>query len=176
MTEDLKAKREELTVRAQRLGFQYERDHRGCAQCVFAALQDALGVRGPEADAVFRAASALAGGVAGEGDGHCGAYSGGVMFLSLLHGRDREHFADPGRDRYRARDYAAELHRRFIERYGSVTCEHIQRKLFGRTYYLRDPADKAAYEAAGAYVDKCPNVVGQAAGWVVEILAAAQSP
>jgi C_GCAxxG_C_C family probable redox protein len=128
-------------------------------------------MRNAETDAIFKAASPLAGGVAGEADGQCGAYSGGVLFLGYLHGREREQFADPSQERYRARDNASKFHRRFIEEYGSVTCEHIHRRLFGRTYCLRDPMDKAAYMEAGAYVDKCTNVVGRAAGWIIDILA-----
>jgi len=167
----MKATTEELKARAEALAFGYERDYRGCAQCTFAGLQDALGMRNPETDIIFKAASPLAGGVAGEADGHCGAYSGGVLFLGYLHGRQRDEFADPGQERYRARDNASKFHQKFIDAYGSVTCEHIHRKLFGRTYCLRDPVDKAAYMEKGAYVDKCTNVVGKAAGWIVEILA-----
>lgn len=162
--------RDKLIAKAEALGFEYEQKYRGCAQCTFAALQDALGMRNAETDIIFKAASPMAGGVAGEGDGQCGAYSGGVLLLGYLYGREREHFADPEQNRYRARDYASKFHRMFIQAYGSVTCEHIHRKLFGRTYYLRDPVDKAAYMDAGAYVDKCPNVVGHAAGWIVDIL------
>lgn len=163
--------REALKARAENLAFEYEKNYRGCAQCTFAALQDVLGIRNQETDAVFKAASPLAGGVAGEADGHCGAYSGGALILGYLHGRDREHFADAAQDRYRVRDNVAKFHTLFIETYGSVTCEHIHRALFGRTYCLRDPVDKAAYMAAGAYVDKCTNVVGKAAGWIMDILA-----
>ncbi len=43
--------------------------------------------------------------------------------------------------------------------------------MFERAYCLRDPADKATHVAAGACVDKCTNVVGKAAGWVIDILA-----
>ncbi len=163
--------RDEIKAKASRLGFEYERDNRGCAQCCFAALQEALNLRNPGTDAIFRAASTMAGGVAGEADGHCGAYSGGVLMLGYLFGREREAFFDPDKKRYKARNYAAEFHKKFIDEYGSVTCEHIHRKLFGRTYYLRDEDDKAKYMAEGAYVDKSTNVVGKAAGWVVDILA-----
>ena len=160
-----------LRARAEETGAEYERTYRGCAQCTFAALQDVLGLRNEYTDAIFKAASPMAGGGAAEADGHCGAYSGGMLMLGYLHGRERENFEDPGKTRYRARDNASEFHRRFIEEYGSVTCEHIHRKLFGRTFYLRSKADKEEYIAMGAYVDKCPKVVGKAAGWIIDILA-----
>ena len=163
--------RNAIREKAYQKGFEFERDNRGCAQCCFAALQEALEMRNPETDAIFRAASTMAGGVAGEADGHCGAYSGGLLMLGYLFGRERDKFFDPDKSRYKARDYASAFHKKFIEEYGSVTCEHIHRKIFGRTYYLRDEDDKAKYMAEGAYVDKCTNVVGKAAGWVVDILA-----
>ena len=162
---------DELRIKAEEAGAAYEKKYRGCAQCTFAALQDALGLRNEYTDAIFKAASPMAGGGAAEADGHCGAYTGGMLMLGYMHGRERNNFEDPDKTRYRARDNASKFHRQFIDEYGSVTCEHIHRKIFGRTFYLRNKNDKDEYIKMGAYEDKCTTVVGRAAGWIIEILA-----
>ncbi len=164
------AKQRELGEKAYALGFGYEERYGGCAQCVIAALQDVLELRGAEIDAVFKAATSLEGGVGCEGDGHCGAYSGTVMVFGLVVGRERDNFDDPESLRKRTNALTQTVHQRFIERYGTVICHGIHRNIFGRPFYLRDPAENAKFKEAGAHVDKCTAVVGQAARWAVEIL------
>ncbi len=156
--------------RIRRLGFEFERDYRGCAQCAIAALQDGLGIRNPETDAIFKSATGLAGGVAQETDGHCGAYCGGAMIIGYLIGRERDNFADPDKIRMRTSELVSKLHARFIEAYGTVTCSRIHTKIMGRPFYIKDPEELAKFDAAGAHTEKCTNVVGLAAQWTAEIL------
>ncbi len=156
--------------KAHALGIEYEKTYRGCAQCVFAALQDALDMRSAETDAIFKAASGLSGGVGGEGDGHCGAYTGGVLLMGHIIGRVRDEFTDPKGLRKQTNALSQALHARFIEKYGTVTCQNIHRKIFGRPFYLLDPEEREKFERAGGHEDKCPAVVGDAAGWTVQIL------
>lgn len=159
-----------LAEKAYCLGVEYEKQYSGCAQCVIAALQDVLELRSEGSDAVFKAATSLDGGVGCEGDGHCGAYTGGVMIFGYAIGRERDNFADPERIRQQTNTMAQALHERFIDRYGTVICHGIHRKVFGRPYYLKDPDEKEKFREAGAHVDKCTEVVGLAAKWAVEIL------
>lgn len=166
-----KERLQQLCERAYRLGFDYEREYRGCAQCAVAALQDALQVRNPQTDAVFKAATALSGGAAGEGDGQCGAYSGSILMLGTFIGRERDDFQDPRRVRHITQRMAGKLHGRFIEEYGSVVCQTMHRRLFGRPFYLRDADEMRKFDEAGAHTRVCTHVVGLAARWTVEILA-----
>jgi len=161
---------QELAEKAYSSGFEYEKQYGGCAQCVIAALQDVLELRDEASDAVFKAATSLEGGVGCEGDGHCGAYSGTVMMFGYIIGRERGNLADPEGIRKQTNALAQALHKRFIERYGTVICHGIHRNIFGRPYYLRDSAEIEKFKEAGAHVDKCTAVVGQAARWAVEIL------
>jgi C_GCAxxG_C_C family probable redox protein len=152
------------------LGFGYEREYRGCAQSVIAALQDGLSIRNPDTDAIFKSATALSGGVASETDGHCGAYSGGAMIIAYFLGRERDNFADPEKIRMKTAAIVSRLHARFIAEYGTVTCNRIHTKIMGRPFYLKDPAEREKFEAAGAHRDKCTSLVGLAAAWTAEIL------
>ena len=161
---------QDLMERAYSLGFEYEKKYGGCAQCVLAALQDVLALRNAETDAIFKSATSLAGGVGSEGDGHCGAYSGGVLMLGYTIGRERENFADPEGVRQKTNALVQELHMRFIERYGTVICHSIHRKIFGRPYYLVDEEERSKFYEAGAHEDKCTAVVGEAARWTIQIL------
>lgn len=162
-----KGKKKKFLKTAYETGFQYERIYKGCSQCVVAAVQDLFGARN---EAVFRAASGLAGGGGLCGDGGCGSYTGGVMVLSQFSGRTRKNFLDPARTRKYSFDLAKKLHDRFIAEYGSVICRDIQQKIFGRPYYLRDAEEFEKFEKAGAHDVQCPSVVGNSVRWVAEIL------
>jgi C_GCAxxG_C_C family probable redox protein len=156
-----------LVEKARTLGFDYERDYRGCAQCTIAAVQDALGVKN---DAVFKAASGLAGGGGLLCDGFCGGYAGGVMMMSSLFGRRRDRFGEDRDERYASFHMAKALHDRFVKRYGSVICREIHDDIFGRRFDLWSPEGRQAFEDAGAHADKCTGVVADASAWVCEII------
>ena len=48
--------------------------------------------------------------------------------------------------------------------------QKVHRRELGRAFDLRDPAEREAFEAAGAHEDKCTGVVARAARWAVEII------
>lgn len=150
------------------LAYKYMQKYGNCAQCTLATLFDFFGI-GEEK--LFKAATPLSGGTASMGNGNCGAYSGGVLALGLLYGRERKDFSDPQKTEL-AKELARKLHARFMEEYGGVTCHDVQSRVFGRTFNLLDPEDHQAFEEAGAHVDKCPSVAGNAARWTGEIILA----
>ena len=160
-------RKKELLEKAYKLGFEYEKTYRGCSQCIIAAVQDTLGVRD---DSVFKAATGLGGGCGLTGIGVCGAYSGGVMVLSQLLGRERSNFGDPERIRFRSFDLANQLVDEFIREFGTIICRDIHLKKFGRFYYLRDPEEFKKFDEAGGHDDKCTDVVGKAAQMVVKMI------
>jgi C_GCAxxG_C_C family probable redox protein len=156
----------DLIQNARSTGFQYERDCTNCCQSTIAAIQDTLEIQN---DAVFKAGSGMAGGIGIHCDGVCGGYSGGVMVLSTLFGRDRSQFTDPD-DLMPSFELASVLHERYIQEYGSVICQDIHMKLFGRTFDLWDEVDFDAIEKLGAHNDKCTSVVANASAWTTEII------
>lgn len=158
--------KDSLIKKAFELGFKYEQKFHGCAQCTIAAIQDTLGIKN---DFVYRAGSGLAAGGGECTDGSCGGYSGAIMMMSLLFGRERK---DEGtefgrREKSESSRMAASLHDMFIEKYKSICCKEIQKKLFGRSFNLRDEKEKEEFQRAGAHddSDKCCMVVGDAASW-----------
>jgi C_GCAxxG_C_C family probable redox protein len=162
-----KAKIEEAAEQAYQLGMKYERTYRGCSQCVIAALEDVLGTGN---DAVFKAATGLAGGTGLTCDSGCGAYEGGVLFLSYLLGRERKNFSDPEGVRFKTHQLVRKFREPFIREYGSVICRDIQNKILGRYYYLPDPQEFEKFHNAGAHDIHCPEVVGKAARWMTEVI------
>jgi len=129
----------ELIEKAYNLGYEYEKEYRGCAQCTIAAVQDTLNIKN---DQVFKSASGLGAGCGLLCDGICGGYSGGIMVMSTLFGRRREYFENDEEEKRCAFRMAVSLHEKFIEKYGTVTCCEIHKKIFGRTYNLLDPEEK----------------------------------
>lgn len=153
---------------AYRLGYHYEKVYRGCAQCTIAALFD---VTGKKDEQLFRAANGFAAGMGLFGDGACGGYAGGLLILGTYAGRRMEHFDGDKEEKDQNALLAERLHTRFMETYGTVTCENIHKEIFGRAFHIRDAQNKVDFEAAGAHkLDKCTAVVATASQWTAEIL------
>ena len=157
----------DIAEKAYHLGKEYEKTCKGCSQCVVAALQDAFDMRN---DDVFKAATGLAAGCGGSTDGNCGAYSGAIMFLSMLSGRERADFKDLSGKVFINFQLVNKLRDKFIEEYGSVICRNIQTKIFGRPYNLLDPDEFIKFEKAGAHEVHCLEVVGKAARWTADLI------
>lgn len=62
-----------------------------------------------------------------------------------------------------------ELLDKFVGEFGSPICGDVQTRLMGRSFDLWS-GDYQAFEEAGGHRDKCPQVVGTVAKWVVEML------
>lgn len=162
-----KMSKEQLSEKAYKLGFDYESNNHGCAQCTLAAVQDTLGLGD---DSAFKGASGLSGGVGRMGH-VCGALTGGVIAIGLSMGRERKDFdSDHIPQLYYTEEVAKKLHDKFMEEYGTCNCREIQQKIFGRTFDLWNPGHWEIFEELGGHVDKCPSVVGKAARWTVEII------
>jgi hypothetical protein len=153
---------------ASALGFEFERTFKGCGQCTFAAVQQALG---REEDRTFQALSVFAAGFGLSGDAVCGALVGGGACFGLARGRRRSHFDGDREPKYSSFAMAQQLRERYLWKYGSLLCRGAQERIFGRSFDLLKPQDREQFERAGAHVDKCPQVVGDVARWSVQIMA-----
>ena len=157
--------------RAYALAYEYEAE--SCPQCVLAAVQEVLGY---PTDDVFKASYVLAGGGVLSARGTCGALVGALLAVSARHGRDRASF-DKGRNP-RSLELARRVYDGFVAELGSPICADVQAKLFGRSYELWDPAEFAAFLAAGGHADPPeadPRVTGAAARLAAEVLIEAEA-
>jgi C_GCAxxG_C_C family probable redox protein len=158
--ETMSTTREEILKQVEAKAFANERDYHGCSQSALAALQDVFGIRD---DAVFQAASGLAGGIGLTAQSSCGGLSGGCMFISQLCGRQRESdgsFGDKENRRFKAYKYCQSLATRFLEAYDSCNCSEIQKKkLDGSFYVLAEQDQFEKFIDRGAHTHVCPDVV-----------------
>ena len=146
--------------------FQYEARLGSCPQCVLAALKETLDVGD---DSIFKASQGLAGGTALSSEGTCGALVGGMIAIGSLVGRTYQEFSE-GQKKRLVFKYTRQLYDRFVMEYGSSLCCGVQKKIFGRSYVLLNKQEYEAFEKAGAHVDKCTSVAGNAAKWTAEII------
>lgn len=158
--------KDEILEKVYNLAFKYEAERGSCPQCVLSALYETLDIGDP---ATVQAVDALAGGTALSTEGTCGALVGGLLAISSIVGRTYEDFSAGERKR-RVFLYSKKLYDKFVEEYGSPVCKDVHKKLFGRTFKLLDPKEYQEFEKAGAHVDKCPSVSGNAAKWAAEII------
>jgi C_GCAxxG_C_C family probable redox protein len=159
--------RKKSPKRAYELGFEYEKTYHGCAQCAVAAIQDTLGLKD---DGTFKAANALNAGLGCSSRGTCGALAGSVMVISSLCGRPREILDDVHRIRARPYGPAQRLLEKFEREFGSGLCGEIQTRLMGRSFNLLIPEQRDMFFKAGAEEIHCPDVVGKASSWALEII------
>ena len=166
-----KKEKEALLQKAYDLGFKYEQDYRGCAQCAIAAIYDTIGIKN---DVVYKAGSGLAGGGGECTTGNCGGYTGASMVMASFFGRTREEEgSEKGReDKYVSFRMTRAVYNKYVEKYGSALCRGVQEKIYGRVFDLRDDDQKELFRAAGAHHDddKCCMVVGDGAKWGLEVL------
>jgi len=127
-------------------------------------LQEKLNVGSAE---VFKAGSALAGGVARRGE-TCGALTGAIMAVCCVVGRERLE----DREQYgKAMEEAGRVYDRFAEEVGHTLCAEIHKKRFGKVYHLNVPEEMTAFHDAGGHSKTgCPQVCGIAARIAAEVL------
>jgi C_GCAxxG_C_C family probable redox protein len=145
-------------------GFEFEKQYGGCAQCTLYALKPYLDID----DAVIKSATGLMAGGVRSGNS-CGAFSGGLMAISAVAGRNPDNMGD----KQAVADTAVlcrKLYDRFMAEYGSVLCRDIQYKIMGKSYRMYDPEDMQRFLDDGGHEDKCTDVVAKAAVWAAEIL------
>lgn len=146
----------------------------GCSQSVLLALQEGLMVGDQES---FRAATVLSGGVARRGE-TCGALLGALMAVGLVEGRSRMSDTPVYAAACAEADALATEFQRRVEKefklkepLKSTICWDIQRGIYGRSYDLRDTAQREAFYACGGHGDEgCPKVCKVAAEVAAERL------
>lgn len=116
---------------------------------------------------VFKAGSALAGGVARRGE-TCGALTGAIMAVCCVVGRERLE----DREQYqKAMEEAGRVYDRFNAEVGKTLCAEIQKKKFGKGYRMYIPEERTAFHEAGGHGKTgCPQVCGIAARIAAEII------
>ena len=116
---------------------------------------------------VFKAGSALAGGVARQGE-TCGALTGAIMAVCCLVGRerleDREQYA-------KSIEEASQIYNLFREAIGHTLCAEIHKIRYGKVYRLINPDERDAFHRDGGHERTgCPEICGVAARIAAEAI------
>ncbi len=116
---------------------------------------------------VFRAGSALAGGVARQGE-TCGALTGAIMGICCLVGRekleDKEQYT-------KSMIVGKRVYDAFREKIGHSLCWEIHKIRYGKVYRLFVPEERQAFHDMGGHGRKgCPEVCGVAARIAAEVI------
>jgi C_GCAxxG_C_C family probable redox protein len=134
-----------------------------CAQSSYLALEEQFGLEGDE---VLKALTPLAG-IAERGE-TCGAVIGPLMIFGLIYGRGKNRLNDW--DIYRASLVPSGVFCRLFEQeYGSTMCRDIQKKKFGKSFDLTNPADLREFQESDA-TNRCSSVVRKAVRIAADII------
>ena len=127
-------------------------------------MQEKLNVGSRE---VFKAGSALAGGVARRGE-TCGALTGVIMAIGSLIGRERLEDIEQLRA---SMEPAERVYALFKEKIGHTLCSEIHKIRYGKIYRLFVPEEMEAFHNMGGHGRKgCPEVCGIAARIAAEVI------
>lgn len=152
-----------LAEEAYQRAFDYELEFGCCPQCVLASVQEVVGY---VSDETIKASHGLSGGGGLQGEGLCGALTGGLLALGAKGGRDRDKL-DKGRGIGNFQD-AKELVERFRETFGGLTCKDLQEQFTGQTYDFWNADEYKAFNDARG--PKCAETTAIVTKWVVEKL------
>jgi hypothetical protein len=137
----LTKKKDEIIRKSNELAIEYEAKYKGCGQCTFLAIIDALRWGGLEIipkdmeDRFFPGVCVLTGGVGLSGDGTCAAIAVGALAIGLALGIQRDNFDETGFRKSCATVRNALLNR-YYQKYNSLLCKDVQRKFFGKAWDL----------------------------------------
>jgi C_GCAxxG_C_C family probable redox protein len=139
-----------------------------CAQTTFLTLQEQFDL---EDGAILKALTPFPG-IALRGE-TCGAVTGSLMALGLIHGRDKENLND-WQAYLKSLPPTRRFCRRFEEELGSTMCGDIVEAEFGQRFDLADPVEAMQWMNCGA-VEKCGAVIGKGVRIAAEIILDAHS-
>ena len=116
---------------------------------------------------VFKAGTALAGGVARRGE-TCGALTGAILAVGCVTGREKLEDLPQYR---KCMEEANRVWDRFVEKIGYSLCSEIHLRRYGRVYHLHVPEEAKTFHDMGGHSRKgCPEVCGIAARLAAEII------
>jgi C_GCAxxG_C_C family probable redox protein len=116
---------------------------------------------------IMKAGSALAGGVARQGE-TCGALTGAIMAIGSLIGRERLEDIEQYR---KAMEPATRIYNLFKEKIGHTLCWEIHKIRYGKIYRLCIPEEGQAFHEMGGHGRKgCPAVCGIAARIAADVI------
>jgi hypothetical protein len=137
----LTKRKDEIIKKANELAVEYEARYKGCGQCTFLAIVDALRWGGLEIipkdmeDSFFPGVCVLTGGVGLSGDGTCAAVASGALVIGLALGIRREDFSE-GLFRESCATVRNALLGKYYQKYNSILCKDVQRGFFGKAWDL----------------------------------------
>jgi hypothetical protein len=137
----LTRKKDEIIRKSNELAVEYEAKYKGCGQCTFLAIIDALRWGGLEIipkdmeDRLFPGVCVLTGGVGLSGDGTCAAIASATLVIGLALGIQRATFDEAG-FRENCGTVRNALLAKYYREYNSLLCKDVQRKFFGKAWDL----------------------------------------
>jgi hypothetical protein len=137
----LKKTKDEIVKKANELGIAYEAKYKGCGQCTFLAIIDALRWGGLEIiskdmeDRFFSGICVLTAGVGLTGEGTCGAVASSALAIGLALGipREGQDVEILGTACATVRDTIVD---KYYQEYRSILCKDVQRRFFGKAWDL----------------------------------------
>ncbi len=146
----LKRPKKAIIKKSEELAIKYEAQFKGCGQCTFLAIIDALRWGGLELipeemdETFFAGTGGFTGGTSMVVDGTCGAIISSMITIGLALGTTRDNQKEPLL-RMVCATIRNTLLDRFYKEYDSILCRDILNKYFGKVWNLTDDEASADF-------------------------------
>ncbi len=167
---ELKKPKAKIIEKAVSLAKEYEAQYKGCGQCTFLAIIDALRWGGlaliseRTEESYFSAVCGFTGGTSMVIDGTCGAVNSSILTIGLALGINRGN-----QNEARVRSVCATIKNTILEKfygeYKSISCRDIMNIYFGKIWNLTDD------DASDDFLKVSHGcAIMQTVGWTTEII------
>lgn len=139
----------------------------GCAQSTFYAIAKNIDLGGKKE--VFKAMIGLSGGPGSTTRGSCGGITGAAAAISSSVDIDPNRLEQNKDLRLNIYKNVRKVVKKFISKYGGLTCRDVQMEALGKAYDFQDEEAYKDFKEENC-PEKCKNVVGNSASWATEAI------
>ena len=108
----------------------------------------------------------------GAASGSCGAYCAGLLGVGLKFNSTLAEEIENSDLQMAGVEKFKEYRDRFLSEWGTVLCPEIQKKLFGKSFYLVDPKQDEEFVNLEDHLEKCAIPIGAATRLAAEMILA----
>ena len=141
----------------------------GCSSGALDGLMEHFGIDDPNLS-IYKSSTGLSGGV-GRCAEVCGALIGAVMVIGMVYGREKHEPPSLSPEYQETMRRSGMLCDRFTEEFGSMRCNDVQKKMYGKTWNMRDPVVyQEDFRPTLNADNKCAYVTKRAAELAAEVI------
>lgn len=141
----------------------------GCSSGALDGLMKYLGIEDPDLN-IYKSSTGLSGGI-GRCAEVCGALVGAAMAIGMVYGREKHVPPSMSPEYQDTMRRVGMLCDRYVQEFGSMRCNDVQKKMYGKTWNMRDSeVYQNDFKPTLMKENKCAFVTRRAAEFAAEVI------